>query len=161
MGDCTYVANNTKILNANIGKYCSIACDVLIGLGKHPVNNFVSTHPIFFSTLKQAQITFAKTSHYNEFDTINIGNDVWIGARAIIVDGISVGDGAIIGAGAVVTRNVPAYAIVGGVPAKIIKYRFTEKEIIYLQDFCWWDRDIKWLRDNHMILHDIKKFMSM
>lgn len=79
------------------------------------------------------------TFDLKEHNEVKIGNDVWIGTRAMILDGITIGDGAVIGAGAVVTKNVPPYAIVGGVPAKIIKYRFSQDKINELLASQWWN----------------------
>jgi len=165
LGDFTYIASGTKISRAKIGKFCSIGPDCKIGLGKHPTKSFVSTHPIFYSTLKQAQIAFADIAfadknYFEEFGNIEIGNDVWIGANAIIVDGIKIGDGAIVAAGAVVTKDVPPYAIVGGVPAKIIRYRFDKDEIAKLLELKWWDKDINYLKSNFKKFHDIKEFLN-
>src|SRR6185369_6496772 len=94
LGDFTYIANGSNIKNTKIGKFCSIGPDIKCGLGRHPTHTFVSTHPIFFSTLKQAQITFADKNYFEDFKKIEIGNDVWIGANAVIVDGVKIGDGA-------------------------------------------------------------------
>jgi len=160
LGSYTYIGRGSEIHNTIIGKFCSIGPKVLCGLGKHPANTFVSTHPVFFSTAKQAQITFADKNYYNEFEKIVIGNDVWVGARAMILDGVKIGDGAIVGAGAVVTKDVPPYAIVGGVPARIIRYRFQEDEIKYLLNLKWWDKDIQWIKNNFKRFHDIKNFKS-
>jgi virginiamycin A acetyltransferase len=74
-----------------------------------------------------------------EYKRITIGNDVWIGARAVILDGITIGDGAIVGACAVVTKDVPPYAVVAGVPARVIRYRFSEKKIRTLLELQWWE----------------------
>lgn len=161
LGDFTYVAANSRLFKVTIGKFSCIGPDVLAGLGKHPSRDFVSVHPIFFSTLRQAQVTFASRDHFQEFERIHIGNDVWIGARAIIIDGVTIGDGAIIAAGAVVTKDVPAYAVVGGVPAKVLRYRFEPEEIAYLERFKWWNRDIEWLRDNFEKFHDIRDFLRL
>jgi acetyltransferase-like isoleucine patch superfamily enzyme len=161
LGDFTYVAERSRLTNTVFGKYSSVGPEVLSGLGMHPSRDFVSTHPIFFSTLKQAQISFVADSYFNEFSPIKIGNDVWIGARAIIMDGITIGDGAIVAAGAVVTKDVPSYAIVGGVPAKVLRYRFDEKEIKYLMEFKWWDRDVRWLRINATKFHNIQEFKQI
>lgn len=158
LGDLTFIGNNSSINDTIIGKYCCIASDVLIGLGKHPSKDFVSSHPVFYSTRCQAQIAFADKNYFKEYSETIIGNDVWIGARAIIVGGIRVGNGAIIAAGAVVTKDVPPYAIVGGVPAKIIKYRFSEQDIALLMGMKWWDSDIEYLTKNYLLFHDIANF---
>jgi acetyltransferase-like isoleucine patch superfamily enzyme len=160
LGDFTYIASNTIITKANIGKYCSIGPSCKVGLGKHPSQTFVSSHPIFFSKLKQAQISFADKSYYNEFDHITIGNDVWLGANVIIVDGVNISDGVIVAAGSVVTKDIPPYAIVGGVPAKIIKYRFEKEEIDGLLNLKWWDKDLDYIRLNFKSFHDINVFLK-
>ena len=92
---------------------------------------------------------------------ITIGSDVWIGARAIILSGVSIGDGAIIGAGAVVTRDVPPYAIVGGSPAKLLKYRFNPEEIAALQEIRWWDWPDEKVREAIPVMHtDVTSFIA-
>lgn len=124
LGDYSYIGGYSHIQNAMIGKYCSIAPEVRIGLGIHPTN-LKSTHPAFFS--KQShwidEIQPTISDEIVEYKHIYIGDDVWIGARSLILDGVKIGSHAVIAAGAVVTKDVPEYAIVGGVPAKIIKYR--------------------------------------
>lgn len=160
LGDFTYIASGTQVSKTVLGKYCSIGPDCKIGLGKHPAKDFVSTHPIFFSTLKQAQITFAEKNYFNEFAEINIGNDVWIGANTIILDGVKISDGVIIAAGSVVTKDMPAYAIVGGIPAKIMRYRFEINEINKLLEIEWWNADIENLKNNYKKFHNIKELLN-
>ena len=87
-----------------------------------------------------------------------IGNDCWIGDKAFLVGGISIGDGAVVLAGAVVTKDVPPYAIVGGVPANIIRYRFDDTTISLMLKSQWWNKSPKWLRDNWKLFSDIEKF---
>lgn len=159
LGDFTYIAGNTNISKTTIGKFCSIGPYCKIGLGKHPTKDFVSTHPVFFSTLKQAQVTFADINYFDEFAYIIIGNDVWLGANVIVVDGVKIGDGAIVAAGSVVTKDIPPYAIVGGVPAKIIKYRFEKEEIKKLLQLKWWDMDVEYLKENFIKFHNIKSLI--
>jgi acetyltransferase-like isoleucine patch superfamily enzyme len=138
----TYIGKNCIIQNANIGKFCSIANDVLIGLGKHPTDDF-STSPIFYRVNNPLNIKLIHTnSDFEEYQHVEIGNDVWIGARAIVLDGVKIGHGAIIAANSVVTKDVPAYAIVGGVPTKIIKYRFPDKKIEKIILTEWWNWDV-------------------
>lgn len=133
----TYVVN-ARIVRTEIGAFCSIGPEVNIGgLGSHPTN-YISTHPIFYSPLKQSGKTFASNANFEELKSVKIGNDVWIGARVLILDGVNIGDGAIIAAGAVVAKDVPPYAIVGGIPAQLIRYRFSEDIISALLEWQWW-----------------------
>ncbi|WP_066801867.1 CatB-related O-acetyltransferase [Moraxella oblonga] len=141
-----------SFVNSEIGRYCSFAEEIVVGATKHPTD-WLSTAPFqyredpwgWFSYAKSHQLTTKYKRAILSFDnspkTI-IGNDVWIGRKAIIMPGIKVGNGAIIGAGAVVTKNVPDYAIVAGVPAKIIKYRFPEIIIDELLSIKWWQYGI-------------------
>jgi virginiamycin A acetyltransferase len=127
--------------NVIIGNYCSFArnCSIIPTSGHLPSLKkderfLLSTFPLAgYFGLKQKVVLPAR----NNF--VVIGNDVWVGINAIILTGVTVGDGAVVGAGAVVTHNVPPYAIVGGVPAKILRYRYTEKQIAELLKIAWWN----------------------
>lgn len=135
----TYIGKNCLIQNTDIGKFCSIANDVYIGLGKHPTN-LISTSTLFYRTVNTLNLQIVEDDiDFEEYAQINIGHDVWIGACAILMDGITVNNGAIIAANSVVTKDVPPYAIVGGVPAKVIKYRFPDNKIGELQNSAWWN----------------------
>jgi acetyltransferase-like isoleucine patch superfamily enzyme len=160
IGNFSYLASNVTIMNTVIGKFCSIAQGVGISMGRHPSSTFVSTHPAFFSPHAQCGVTFADKSYFKEMGATTIGNDVWIGANAVIMDDVTIGDGAIIGAGAIVTRDVPPYAIVAGNPAKLLRYRFEKNEIDFLLTYKWWDKDPSWIKDNYKRFHDIKLFMK-
>lgn len=146
LGDFTYVADHCTLSQTRIGKFCSIGPYVKCGLGIHPSRLFVSTHPAFYSDLQQCGVTFVNKGKFTERLPVEIGNDVWIGAGSTIVDGVKVGDGAIIAAGSVVVKDVPPYAVVGGVPAKLIRYRFDEDSIKKLLLLKWWDKDRKWIQ---------------
>lgn len=124
MGDYSYVGGHCHISRTRIGKYCSIAEGVKCGLGIHPLN-LESTHPAFYSPQShwKDEITPKIIPGFEEYEEIVIGDDVWIGTNAIIMDGVHIADHAVVAAGAVVTKNVPEYAVVGGLPAKIIKFR--------------------------------------
>ncbi|EIH5399289.1 CatB-related O-acetyltransferase, partial [Escherichia coli] len=138
IGKYSYVAG-ASIGNATVGKFCSIAKGAKIGgLGAHPTT-FISSHPIFYSTKKQCGVTFTSKDYFLENADTILGNDVWVGTNAIIMDGVTIGDGAIIGAGAIVTKDVPPYAIVVGVPAIIKRYRFPTEQIEILKKIKWWD----------------------
>lgn len=148
LGTNTYISSYALINNTEIGKFCSIGAGVKIGLGMHPSKDFVSTHPAFYSLRKQSGHTFIAVQKFEEQLPVKIGNDVWIGANTIIMDGLTIGDGAIIAAGAVVTENVAPYTIVGGVPAKLIRCRFDETQIEILTKLQWWNKDETWLKKN-------------
>ena len=132
-----YPINNDKLI---IGKFCSIACGTkfIFTCANHSMKS-LSTYsfPIFFDEwdLDPARITEA----WENKGDIVIGNDVWIGYEAVIMSGVTIGDGAIIGARAVVTKDVPPYTIVGGIPAKTIRKRFDENTISKLQEMKWWN----------------------
>lgn len=153
--DFSYIGSNSFLHNVSIGKFTCIGPNVKIGLGEHPTSKFVSIHPMFYSTAKQVGFTLTDTQLFQEYNNTKIGNDVWIGSNAIIRGGISIGNGAVIAAGAVVNRDVEPYNIVGGIPAKVIKKRFTDDIISKLLHFKWWDKDISWLKQNHALMTDI------
>lgn len=153
----SYIGYNSLVQNATIGKFCSIANDVFIGLGKHPTDQ-ISTSTLFYRKRNTLKIQLVdKDLDFKEYENIRIGNDVWIGARAIIMDGITIGNGAIIAANSVVTKDVPPYGIVGGVPAKVIKFRFSEEKIAELQQLMWWNWPIEQIRARLIELQNIIK----
>jgi len=117
-----------------IGKFCSISENVCIGAGNHPLD-FLSTSPFFYLQM----LGWRQNNEYTPLIPCRIGNDVWIGRNAFIKGGVTVGDGAVVAAGAVVIKDVPPYAVVGGVPAKVLKYRFNEETIRELLELKWWD----------------------
>ncbi|TWE04177.1 acetyltransferase-like isoleucine patch superfamily enzyme [Peribacillus frigoritolerans] len=155
----SYVGYGTSINLCEIGKYCSIGGDVKIGLGKHPLN-FVSTSPIFYSNENCLGVKLVNEKEFIDSSKVYIGNDVWVGSNAIIMGGLSIGHGAVIGAGSVVTKDVPPYAVVGGVPAKIIKYRFDEEEIKKLLEMKWWNWEIDKIKTHINKFTDLKRLTT-
>jgi len=150
IGKYTYINVGCVIYPfVSIGKFCSIGRSCEIGLASHPTN-FLSTHPF-----QMSKSLFTRLQEYNSINTVDwkfhkkvaIGNDVWIGAKVCIQGGVTIGDGAIIAANAVVTKDVKPYAIVGGVPAKLIKYRFSEENIKKLLTLKWWNLELNKLQN--------------
>ena len=169
MGRCSYMANDCD-LYASIGRFTSIGDNVKSIMFRHPLTYpFVSTSPMFYSTLKQCGSNFATKNLFQEcvmadakeHSAIVIGNDCWINSNVTFISGVTVGDGAVVLAGAVVTRDVPPYAIVAGVPAKVIKYRFSEKDIEWLLNKKWWNRDADWIRKNWQAFNDMDKLRAL
>lgn len=141
IGSYTYIGEKSIFQNTSIGNYCSISREVFCGLGSHPLDSF-STSPLFYrrrNTFGLEVVT--KDSPHEEYLPITIGHDVWIGARAIIMDGVTIGNGAVVAAGSIVTKDVPPYSIVAGVPAKIIRYRHNEENIKIITDSNWWEEN--------------------
>ena len=164
IGKFTYGLTNHSFLlfkstdKVFVGKYCSFAQGILIiASGEHNYRA-VSNFPFYAHYLCHGadKDTFSKGEVY-------IGNDVWVGARAVILSGVTIGDGAVIAAGSVVTKDVPPYAIVGGVPARLIKYRFSTEIIINLMKIKWWEWNDKVVYKNidnfYLDINDfLKKF---
>jgi len=145
IADFSYISNYSRINNVEIGKFCSIGSGVHIGLGMHPVRGFVSTSPVFYSPENPGcPLSFQSSKTFNDAAPRTVlGNDVWIGTSAIIPGGINIGTGAVVAAGAVVVKDVPPYAVVGGNPAQIIRYRFSEEHIKLLLESEWWNWPLK------------------
>ena len=160
LGDYSYIAKNAQIVHCVIGKFCSIGPNCCCGLGIHPING-ISTSPMFYSTAKQNGVTLCSEDKAVESKATVIGNDVFIGANVTILDGVTIGDGAVIGAGAVVTKNVSPYAIVGGVPAKLVNYRFDEETIEKLLKKRWWEGDDSSIRAVEDFFYEINTFLSI
>lgn len=150
IGAYSYVAANTDIENAEIGKFCSIADNCRIGMSGHSLQ-YISTSPIFTekrNALQQCWIEKDVFEHKSLDERVVIGNDVWIGSHVLIKGGVHIGNGACVAAGAVVVKDVPPYAIVGGVPARVIRLRYPDEIIEKLEKLQWWNLSKEKLIEN-------------
>ena len=154
VGRHSYFGPRCIVADARIGRFCSIAADVSIGTGGHPLGKNAALHPIFY--LNRPPIwNLVEADQFIEFEPTKIGSDVWIGTKAIIRDGVTVGHGCVIGAGAVVTKDTEPYGIYVGVPAKLTRFRFpeeTRKKLLALQ---WWEQDFEWIRARSKLFLDV------
>lgn len=164
MGFQSYMGVNNMFTHAKIGKFSSIGNNVRLISLTHPTHG-VSTHPAFYST-KYDGVTYVKENKAKEVLTTKdnwqceIGNDVWIGSHVLIRGGVKIGDGAVVAMGSVVTKDVPPYAIVGGVPAKIIKFRFNEETIESLIKLQWWNREEDWIKEHADKFMNVNNFIN-
>lgn len=171
MGLGSYLGHYSR-LNANIGRFSSIAHYVKCINATHPLKEpFATTCPLFYSMDKSKnpdRITFAKRQMFDEhrfYDKetqidVVIGNDCWVGPYVTFIGGVKVSDGAVVLAYAVVTKDVPPYAIVGGVPAKIIGYRYDEETIDFLLEKKWWNNNRSWFEENWELFCDVNQLKN-
>jgi acetyltransferase-like isoleucine patch superfamily enzyme len=161
-----FIMSYSKTDRVIIGKFCSIAAGVVMipSVGHVPPEglwNFrVSTYPLARLRRKGWQSQYSLPNE-GKGNFVLVGNDVWIGARAIILSGVRIGDGAIVGAGAVVSRDVPPYAVVAGVPAKIVKFRYANDKVEKLLRIGWWNWSEKKILANMDYFHgDVGVFVE-
>jgi acetyltransferase-like isoleucine patch superfamily enzyme len=149
VGYGSVVNNYSDLTNAIVGKYCSVGVRVVTSEGSHPVDGkHVALHTAFYNTKRVHGFSYTKKDTFSDMKYIDreagvqviIGNDVWIGNNVNIFDGVTIGDGAAIASGAVVTKDVEPYAIYGGLPAKLIRFRFPQETIDRLLKDPWWDK---------------------
>lgn len=154
IGEYSAVSQFCVINKTVMQKFCSIGHGSYLGLWEHDTN--VSTHSFYLYESSGGFVDGYKDYTQDEIST-TIGNDVWIGANAVVLKGVNVGDGVIIGAGSVVTKDIPAYAVVVGNPAKVIKYRFNDEDIRFLLTVKWWGepRDILQKMVDDEVFYDI------
>lgn len=167
LGYGSYISDNSYFYRVKIGRYSCIGPRTAVICGKHPTDSFVSIHPFFFRG-NDCGFSYVKDTIFKEYTyadeatktAVMIGNDVWIGADAKIMEGVTIGDGAVVAAGALVLKDVEPYAIIAGAPAKVIRYRFRPEQIKYLLDLKWWDKPQEWIKENAPLFADIETFME-
>jgi phosphonate metabolism protein (transferase hexapeptide repeat family) len=152
-GDYSYVVNDSDIIYTTIGKFCSIAAHTRINPGNHPLERVALSHFTYRSSAYDLAPDDGEFFNWRRSFRCVMGNDVWIGHGAIVLPGKTIGNGAAIGAGAVVTKDIPPFAIAVGNPARVIRYRFPPEIIAALERIAWWD----WTHDRLQIgLNDFR-----
>lgn len=146
IGKYTIINRGCSLVYTTIGNFSSLAGYIQLGAGRHPLN-YISTSEIFYHKNSLTNL-WVKPIDFTGNLPITIGSDVWIGSQAFVMGGVKIGHGAVVGSRSVVTKDVPPYAIVAGVPAKIIKYRFSEDVIERLLEIKWWDFDDEEIQKN-------------
>jgi phosphonate metabolism protein (transferase hexapeptide repeat family) len=144
LGDYSYVMQRCQIVGSHIGKFCSIASDVRLNPGNHPLERVTSHHMTYRAALFGLGEDDEDFFAWREANPVRLGHDVWIGHGVTVLPGVSIGNGAAIGAGAVVTKDVLAYTVAIGVPARVLRPRFAEGVVERLERTGWfhWSRDL-------------------
>jgi len=171
VGIASYIGRCAHLNGVKVGRFTSIADSCVSCVGNHPTSGFVSLHPSFYYntekqigfTLHKGEVLFKEINRYPKGETkfnIIIGNDVWIGSHVLLMAGVTIGDGSVVAAGAVVTHDVEPYSIVAGVPAHLIKYRFNDKERVFLNHYKWWNLPFEYIESHYQEFADINSFYN-
>lgn len=162
LDDYSYIMERSDIIYTDIGKFVNIASDVRINPGNHPVE-WVSQHHFLYRLKRYGMAEHDRDSFFNwrQLQRVSIGHDSWIGHKAIILPGITIGNGAVVAAGAVVSRDVAPYSIVAGVPARPIRERFPRAVQQSLDTIRWWDWDHETIRQRLDDFYDIRRFIHL
>lgn len=161
LDDYSYVMERSDIIYSSIGKFVNIASDVRINPGNHPME-WVSQHHFLYRSKRYGLAERDNKSFFNwrRMQRVTIGHDTWIGHKAIIMPGITIGNGAVVAAGAVVTGDVAPYSIVAGVPARKTRTRFPRPIWQKLEETAWWDWDHETLQERLSSFYDIREFLA-
>lgn len=159
MGRHSFCGYDCEVSHADIGSFVSIANGVVIGGGRHPMD-WVGMSPVFYEGRDSVVAKFS-THKREKVRRVRIGHDVWVGRSAIVLPGVEIGSGAVVGAGAVVTKDVPPYAIVAGNPARLVRYRFSDDLIARLTATQWWSLEEEELRRLGRYMNDVEKFLEV
>lgn len=167
-GTGSYVGSRSVLTRCSVGSYCSLASHVSLIAGAHPAERFVSTSPSFYSVTPANGLALTGRNLFEEYRYTDperrflaeIGNDVWVASHVQILQGVRLGTGCIAAAGSVITRDVEPYAIVGGVPARLIRHRFPPEIIRRLLALRWWEKSAEELQSARAFFREADAFLS-
>lgn len=158
IGKHSYISENSSLIYTDVGSFCSIASDCFIGGAAHPIN-WVSSSPVFHEEKSVLRKKFSKHP-FETYKKTKIGSDVWIGTHSLIKAGVTIGDGAIVAMGSVVVKDIGAYEIWGGNPAKLISRRFDDDTISVLSEIKWFDWNDEKINIHAGNIPHVKKFIQ-
>jgi len=158
--DFSYTSEYCQIIYSTIGKFCNIASLVRINPGQHPMHKATQHHMLYRKSMFGFGEDDEEFFDWRKKKQVQIGHDTWIGHGAVIMGGVNVANGSVIGAGAIVTKDIPAYAVAVGNPARIIKYRFDEKTIRDLEEIKWWDWEYQKIKKSLEDFNNINRFIE-
>ena len=153
VGCHSYTGRNTSIIHSKVGAFCSISWNVTIGGANHDYSR-IAQHSFLYHASDTLRPAGCESSYDRFSQPVIVGNDVWIAAGAVVTRGVTIGDGSVVGANAVVTHDIPPYAVVTGAPAKVIKYRFEEEIIKELLRLQWWNWSEEKINKHFLILSE-------
>lgn len=156
----SYLGHHCEVMGADIGKFANIASMVRINPGFHPMERPCQHHILYRRSRYGTGEDDADFFHWRRLQRVTIGHDVWIGHGAVIMPGVSIGNGAVIGSGSVVTRDVPSFTIVAGVPARTIRVRFPAAIARAIERVAWWHWDHETLIARLDDLCDLRRFLA-
>lgn len=159
-GDYSYIGHHGEVMAADIGKFANIAAMVRINPGFHPVERPCQHHILYRGSMYGLGEDDPELFHWRRLQRVRIGHDVWIGHGAVIMPGVCVGNGAVIGSGSIVTRDVPAWQIVAGAPARPLRSRFPKAIAEAVEAVAWWDWDHATLAARLDDLRDMRRFLA-
>ncbi len=162
IGYGSYLQNGCDITDTDIGRFTSIGSGVKTVIGSHPTEKAVALHPALNTYDNITGFSYVKKNSCREQQVCRtkIGPDVWLGSDVRIMGGVNIGAGSVIGTGAIVTKDIPPYSINVGIPAKTIKYRFSDEQIEKLLAMKWWEKDEQWIRTHIDDFENVEEFLK-
>jgi hypothetical protein len=162
LDDYSYICRGCELISTDIGKFANIAAMVRINPGFHPMERVTLHHLTYRRARYGVDVSDdADFFAWRRRQRVTIGHDTWIGHGAVIMPGVRIGHGAVVGSNAVVTKDVPAYAIVAGAPAKVLRMRFPKAIASAIEATCWWDWDHELLTQRLPDFNDVRRFLAL